>query len=91
MNRGQVLLFLKTAKIAVRSVLKIYCIQTSGLLAELAGADAKLIVDCALLNWLKNHMLILIARDFVLARKKTDWGKSLLGVLLVVCSHQVLG
>jgi hypothetical protein len=36
-------------------------------------------------------MLILIARDFVLARKKTDWGKSLLGVLLVVCAHQVLG
>lgn len=59
-------------------------------MTKLAGADAELVVVCALLNWLQDHMLVLIAADFVLAGKETDWGKSLLGMLLVVGSHQIL-
>jgi hypothetical protein len=71
-------------------VLEIDGIKTCRLLTKLAGADAELVVACAFLNWLEDHMLVLIARDFVLAWKETDWGKSLLGMLLIVGSHQVL-
>jgi len=46
------LLFLKTAKITIGPMLKIYGVQTSGLLAKLAGADADLIFARVALDWL---------------------------------------
>lgn len=70
------------------TMLVIYGVQTSGLLAELAGADVDLVVARAALYWLQNNMFV-AAVDFVLARKKAIWGEGLQRLLLVFWSQHI--